>query len=203
MNPQTQAKLLRVIEQHEFLHVGGTEPIRVDVRIVAATNKDLAARVEENQFREDLYYRLNVVKLEVPPLRVRRSDIPLLAGHFMRKHAADNDFEVSRFSDDALRALLTYPWPGNVRELENAVERAVVLSDGETIDVEHLPELAGSPQADNLGVLIPGITLAELERTAIMQAIEACGGSTQQAAEMLGISRRKIQYRLKEWGEDT
>ena len=197
-----QVKLLRFLQEKQFERVGGNETITVDVRIVAASNRDLAEQVKDGDFREDLYYRLNVVQLDVPPLRARRSDIPLLAEHFVKKHAEENGFDVQGFSDEALLALMSYPWPGNVRELDNAIERAVVMTAGSTIETEHLPALAGSPQQDSLGVLVPGLTLAELERQAILQALEAAGGSTQKAAELLGISRRKIQYRLKEWGLD-
>ncbi len=197
-----QVKLLRFLQEKQFERVGGNETITVDVRIVAASNRDLAEQVKDGDFREDLYYRLNVVQLDVPPLRARRSDIPLLAEHFVKKHAEENGFDVQGFSDEALLALMSYPWPGNVRELDNAIERAVVMTAGSTIETEHLPALAGSPQQDSLGVLVPGLTLAELERQAILQALEAAGGSTQKAAELLGISRRKIQYRLKEWGQD-
>ena len=197
-----QVKLLRFLQEKQFERVGGNETITVDVRIVAASNRDLAEQVKDGDFREDLYYRLNVVQLDVPPLRARRSDIPLLAEHFVKKHAEENGFDVQGFSDEALLALMSYPWPGNVRELDNAIERAVVMTAGSTIETEHLPALAGSPQQDSLGVLVPGLTLAELERQAILQALEAAGGLLGRAAELLGISRRKIQYRLKEWGQD-
>ena len=195
-----QVKLLRFLQEREFERVGGNETISVDVRVVVATNRDLVEMVKEGRFREDLYYRLNVVQLDVPPLRARRSDVPLLAEHFLRKHAEANDLPVTRLSESALRALLAYPWPGNVRELENAIERAVVLAEGEAVEDEHLPVLTRSEQLDNVGVLVPGLTLAEVERMAIMQALEAASGSTQRAAELLGISQRKIQYRIKEWG---
>ena len=195
-----QVKLLRFLQEREFERVGGNETLRVDVRVVAATNKDLTQLVGDGRFREDLYYRLNVVALDVPPLRARRSDIPLLAEHFARKHAAQNGFAMKKFSEPALRAMLSYPWPGNVRELENAIERAVVLAEGEELSLDHMQALASASQADHLNLLVPGVTLEELERHAILQALEAAGGSTQKAADMLGISRRKVQYRLKEWG---
>jgi len=196
-----QVKLLRFLQQRSFERVGGNETLQVDVRIVAATNRDLAELVREKRFREDLYYRLNVVQLDMPPLRARRSDIPLLAHHFMQAHARENGFDIKRFSDDAMRLLMSYPWPGNVRELDNAIERAVVLATGDTIGVEQLPSFASVAKVDELNVLVPGVTLAELERVAIEQALDACDGSTQRAAEMLGISQRKIQYRLKQWAE--
>jgi DNA-binding NtrC family response regulator len=195
-----QVKLLRILQEKEFERVGGNQTLRVDVRIVAATNRDLAELVKQGRFREDLFYRLNVVQVELPPLRARRSDIPLLAEHFVRVHASENGFDPKRLTEAALKALIAYPWPGNVRELENVIERAVVLTTSDAIDVEHLPALASSAHADSLQVLVPGVTLAELERAAILQALEAAGGSTQRAADMLGISRRKVQYRLKEWG---
>jgi DNA-binding NtrC family response regulator len=194
-----QVKLLRFLQERQFERVGGNETLTVDVRIVAATNRDLRERVKAGSFREDLFYRLNVVQLDVPPLRVRKSDIPTLAAHFLRRFARENEREIHTFSDDALKSLLAYPWPGNVRELENAVERAVVMCDGDTIDAEHLPG-HGKEASVEMGVLVPGITLDELERLAILQALEAASGSTAKAAEMLGVSRRKVQYRLKEWG---
>ncbi|MCS6800034.1 MAG: sigma-54 dependent transcriptional regulator [Myxococcota bacterium] len=198
----TQVKLLRFLQEREFERVGGNETLRVDVRVVAATNRDLAALVREGKFRDDLFYRLNVVQIDVPPLRARRSDIPLLAHEFLRRFARDNGREIQGFTDEAMRAMLAYAWPGNVRELENAIERAVVMSTGRFIDVADLPVLAaasGQPQPPG-GWFVPGMTMAEIERTAILQTLEACGGSTKAAAQMLGISRRTIQYRLREWG---
>jgi DNA-binding NtrC family response regulator len=194
-----QVKLLRFLQERQFERVGGNETLTVDVRIVAATNRDLRERVKAGTFREDLYYRLNVVQLDVPPLRARKSDIPTLAQHFLQRFAKENGRTIRGFSDAALKALLTYPWPGNVRELENAIERAVVLCADDELGAEHLPARNGEASAE-LGILVPGITLEELERMAILQALEAASGSTSKAAEMLGVSRRKIQYRLKEWG---
>lgn len=195
-----QVKLLRFLQEKEFERVGGNETLQVDVRIVAATNRDLMEMVREGRFREDLYYRLNVVQIDVPPLRARKSDIPLLAQHFLGVYRQENEREIRGFTDEALRALLAYPWPGNVRELENAVERAVVLCEEGEIGVEHLPSSSGSGVRQDMSMLVPGMSMAELERMAILQTLEAVGGSTAKAADMLGISRRKIQYRLKEWG---
>jgi DNA-binding NtrC family response regulator len=194
-----QVKLLRFLQERQFERVGGNETLTVDVRIVAATNRDLRERVKAGSFREDLYYRLNVVQLDVPPLRARKSDIPTLAHHFLHRFAEENARPIRDFSDEALKSLLTYPWPGNVRELENAIERAVVMCNGEELDSEHLPARSGEAGLE-MGILVPGITLDELERVAILQALEAASGSTAKAAEMLGVSRRKVQYRLKEWG---
>ena len=196
-----QVKLLRFLQEREFERVGGNETLRVDVRVVAATNRVLEERVESGEFREDLFYRLNVVQLDVPPLRARRSDIPILAEHFLGKFAEENGRALAGFTDDALLALRLYPWPGNVRELENAIERAVVLTEGTRIEAVNLPSAQGQGDQQDLGVMIPGIRLEELERMAIERTMDAVGGSTSKAAEILGISRRKIQYRLKEWAQ--
>jgi two-component system response regulator HydG len=200
INPAVQVKLLRFLQEREFERVGGNDTVRVDVRIVAATNRNLLQLVEDNRFREDLYYRLNVVRLDVPPLRARPSDVSLLAGHFLRRFADENEKEIRGLSQRANDALLAHPWPGNVRELENAIEQAVVLCEGETVDVDDLPIAPAQPSADPLKLMIPGVSMAELERYAIIRTLEACGGSPSKAASMLGISRRTIQYRLHEWG---
>ena len=194
-----QVKLLRFLQEKQFERVGGNETLTVDVRVVAATNRDLKERMKAGLFREDLFYRLNVVQVDVPPLRVRKSDIPLLATAFLQRFADENGRTISGFTDAALRGLLSYPWPGNVRELENAIERAVVMCSGTQIDAEHLPAVPQEMVRD-LELLVPGISMAELERMAILQTLEAVSGSTAKAAEILEISRRKIQYRLKEWG---
>ncbi|MBM4373914.1 MAG: sigma-54-dependent Fis family transcriptional regulator [Deltaproteobacteria bacterium] len=195
-----QVKLLRFLQEREFERVGGDEPLQVDVRIVAATNRDLKAMVDEHTFREDLYYRLNVVRLEVPPLRARSSDVPLLAEHFLHRYAAENEKEVSGMSDAARDALVAHSWPGNVRELQNVIEQAVVLSESAEIGIEALP-LAGELKAcEPVRLMIPGVTLAELERFAIERTLDSVGGSPSKAASILGISRRTIQYRMREWG---
>ena len=196
-----QIKLLRFLQEREFERVGGNETLKVDVRVVAATNRNLKQRVEDGRFREDLFYRLKVVQLDVPPLRVRRSDIPLLAHSFLRKYAAENDRTVQGLAEDALQHLMIYPWPGNVRELENAIERSVVMCEGDLIERDDLPTSAhGDLQNGSVMALIPGITMTELERIAILRTLDAVDGSTARAAEILGISQRKIQYRVKEWG---
>ncbi|MDH5674108.1 MAG: sigma-54 dependent transcriptional regulator [Myxococcales bacterium] len=200
INRQVQVKLLRFLQEREFERVGGNETLHVDVRIVAATNRDLKQLVEDGRFREDLYYRLNVVRLEVPPLRARPSDVTLLADHFLRQYAEENEKTVHGFDQRARNALLAHPWPGNVRELQNAIEQAVVLCEGDTIEAEDLPIAPAPAELDSLKMMIPGITLAELERYAILKTLEACGGSPTRAAAVLGISRRTIQYRLQQWG---
>jgi DNA-binding NtrC family response regulator len=198
ISPAVQVKLLRFLQEHEFERVGGNETVKVDVRVIAATNRDLKAEVAAGRFREDLYYRLNVINLEMPALRSRPSDVPLLAMHFLRKYAAENAKSIEAFSDPALAQLAGYRWPGNVRELENVVERAVVLCNGPLITPAELPQHL-VPQGTSGGIQIPGSTLDEIERYAITRALEVAGGSTSKAAEMLGISVRKIQYKLHEY----
>jgi DNA-binding NtrC family response regulator len=198
VSPAVQVKLLRFLQEHEFERVGGNETVHVDVRVLAATNRDLKAAVTAGRFREDLYYRLNVITLEMPALRDRPSDVPLLAFHFLKKYVAENAKAIDGFSEDALLRLSGYTWPGNVRELENVIERAVVLASGPRITGAELPPHL-LPKRDGSGVMIPGSTLDEIERHAIIQTLEATGGSTSRAAEMLGISVRKIQYKLHEY----
>jgi two-component system response regulator HydG len=197
--PSIQVKLLTVLQERRFERVGGNESIQVDVRILAATNRDLAADVASGKFREDLYYRLNVVGAEMPPLRVRGGDAMILAEHFLRRFALENHKAVEGFTDRARTRLRSHPWPGNVRELENAIERAVVLCETNLIDEDLLPHGdAGSAGLD--GIAVPGATLAELERYAILRTLDAVEGSTVRAAEMLDVSVRTIQYRLHEYG---
>jgi len=195
---QTQVKLLRVLQERTFERVGGNEQVTVDVRLVAATNRDLTAAVRDGKFREDLFYRLNVVHVEMPPLRLRGGDVLVLADHFLRKYALENHRRIDGLSEGAREKLLQSRWPGNVRALENAIERAVVLAAGPIIEADDLPI---ESTLDGLGPLrIPGSTMAEIERYAIVKTLEAAGGSTSKAAELLDISVRTIQYRLHEYG---
>jgi DNA-binding NtrC family response regulator len=195
-----QVKLLRVLQEREIQRVGGTERIRVDVRIVAATNQDLELAVREKKFREDLYYRLNVIPIMLPPLRERRTDIPLLAEHFLAKYGGPE----RELSESALQALCRYHWPGNVRELESVIERAVVLGDSPVIDVPDLPAAVryGGPSMSLQLIEIPeeGIDLEALEKNLILQAMEKTGGNVTRAARLLGLSRRTMQYRLEKIG---
>ena len=201
ISPSIQIKLLRFLQEHEFERVGGNQTIQVDVRVVAATNRDLLARVRDGRFREDLYYRLNVVNVHVPPLRERNGDIALLATHFLERYASDNGETINGLSDDAIDRINRYPWPGNVRELENAIERAVVVCRGDVVRAEDLPANVNPADAPLPGGYppVPGSTVSELERFAILRTLEATGGSTSRAAAMLGISPRKIQYKLQEY----
>jgi two-component system, NtrC family, response regulator HydG len=196
--PATQVKLLRVLQEKTFERVGGNDTLAVDVRLIAATNKDLAAEVQNGRFREDLYYRLKVVHIEMPPLRLRGTDVLVLAEHFLRRFALENHKRIEGFSDQARAKIIGHRWPGNVRELENAVERAVVLAEGDRLEEDDLPiDVTLLPKGM---VRVPGATMAEIERFAILATLDATNGSTAKAAEMLDISIRTIQYRLHEYG---
>jgi two-component system response regulator HydG len=197
----TQVKLLRVLQERRFERVGGNETVAVDVRLVAASNRDLAAAAEEGQFRQDLFYRLNVVHIEMPPLRSRDTDILLLARAFLKRFADENERHIEEFSDGARARLLAHRWPGNVRELENAIERAVVLCDDKRIEEHHLPAELDASQKGKIA--IPGSTMADIERFAILSTLEATNGSTSRAAKMLGLSLRTVQYRAAEYGTET
>jgi DNA-binding NtrC family response regulator len=195
-----QVKLLRALQEREIMRVGGTERVKIDVRIVAATNRDLEADMRAGRFREDLFYRLNVIPILLPPLRERRTDIPLLVEHFMRKYADPK--RPRDVSEKALEILTAYDWPGNVRQLESVVERALLLSEGETIVPADLPAAvrAGLTAARGpLGLEIPetGIDLEGVERTLILKALEKTDGNVSRAARLLGLSRRTLQYRLE------
>jgi two-component system NtrC family response regulator/two-component system response regulator HydG len=205
ISPTVQVKLLRFLEEREFERVGGNKTFKVDVRIVAATHRDLKKKLEDGSFREDLYYRLNVIEIHIPTLRERAGDVALLAHHFLRKYAQANQKQIQGISDLAMAMILGHGWPGNVRELENAMERAVVLADDAMLTPVHFPTLppvsaGAAPKAASAdGISIPGSTLAEIEREAILRTVESVGGSTSRAAEMLQVSARKIQYKLKEY----
>jgi DNA-binding NtrC family response regulator len=199
ISPAIQVKLLRFLQEHEFERVGGTQTIRVDVRIIAATNRNLLEEIAKGRFREDLYYRLNVVSLEMPSLRERRSDIPALVNFFIDRYAKDNGKAIESCAPEALERLMNYNWPGNVRELENAIERAVVLSSGSLIESKQLPASITPMPAPSGMPVIPGATMTEVERYTILETLKATGGSTSRAAEILGISPRTIQYRLHDY----
>lgn len=203
--PNLQVKLLRVLQGHTFERVGGTETIEVDFRVLAATNRDLEACVREQLFREDLLYRLNVVRISVPPLRERRSDIVLLAEHFLRIYSEKNAFPAVGFSDDAILMLQTYSFPGNVRELENMVERAVLMARGRVVMPNHFPANAGDSPASNSngdGLELLSLpfhkALAELERRLIEKALREAGGNKTDAANRLQINRRLLYNKIEE-----
>ncbi len=196
----TQVKLLRVLQEREFERVGGNQTLGVDVRVIAATNRDLRQLVAEGKFREDLYYRLNVINIQMPPLRRRPSDIPALAMHFLDRFAKENERPSMTLSDASLALLAAYDWPGNVRELENVIERAVVLTEEDVVEPRHLPAELCQQSGEDTAPRIPGSPMADIERFAILKTLEAHGGSTSKAADVLGISVRKIQYKLHEYG---
>jgi two-component system, NtrC family, response regulator AtoC len=195
-----QVKLLRFLQEHEFERVGGDQTLRVDVRVIAATNRNLQEEVAKGRFREDLFYRLNVVGVELPPLRDRKSDVAALARFFLDKYAKDNGKQIDGFAPETVELLMSYDWPGNVRELENAIERAVVMASGREIEPKHLPPAVRPvAEADSAMPPVPGSTLAELEKYAILETLASVGGSTSKAADVLGISVRTIQYRLHQY----
>jgi two-component system response regulator HydG len=199
ITPRLQVKLLRFLQERTFERVGGNESVTVDVRLISATNRDLAKDVRQGSFREDLYYRLNVVRIDMPPLRLRGGDAVLLANHFLLRFAEENHSPVRTFSEDALMKIGRHRWPGNVRELENAIERAVVLSTGSELREADLP-FEDDPDI-RLGVRVPGSTLAEVTRHTILKTLEATSGSTVKAARILGVSLRTLQYRLRAYGD--
>jgi DNA-binding NtrC family response regulator len=198
-----QAKLLRVLQERRFERVGGSREITVDVRIVAATNRRLADEVREKRFREDLYYRINVFPVSLPPLRERKDAIPLLVDYFIRKFSASAGRRFSGIDPDAEKAILEYSWPGNIRELQNAIERAVILGRN-VLTVSDFPDISeknvNERRADISGSAYEKPLLEEAERNAILEALKNCGNNRTLAAEMLGISRRKLQYRIREYG---
>lgn len=203
ISPSTQVKLLRFLQTREFERVGGNQTHSVDVRIVAATNRNLEEEVRNGNFREDLYYRLNVINVETPPLRVRRSDIPVLIRHFVDRYARENGKTIREVSTEVVHTLEAYDWPGNVRELENVIERAVVLAESNSIEPHHLPAglklRQGGPRSFSDDVRIPGSTLEDLERLAILATYESTGGDTKETSRILDISQRKIQYKLRDY----
>ncbi len=199
MPPATQVKLLRVLQEGEFERVGGSQTLKGDVRVIAATNLDLEAAVATGRFRKDLFYRLNVIHLCIPPLRERAEDIPLLALHFLDKFCLENNRPAMGFSQEALAAMKSYSWPGNVRELANVVERAVALCTGNMVELNDLPdEIRRHSPADDQIILPVGAPMEEIERLAILQTLKKTGGDKELAARLLGIGLATLYRRLKE-----
>lgn len=198
---QLQSKLLRVLQESEFERVGSGTPIKVDVRIIATTNRDLMEEIKKGSFREDLYYRLNVINIEVPALRERKDDIPLLVEHFIEKFNREDDRQVSGITDKALNLLMQYPWPGNVRELENMVQRAVVTARDNIITHKDFPHhLALGPTSASSDMLADPITISEGEKILILKSLERNSGNRTKAAEELGITTRTLRNKLHEYG---
>jgi two-component system response regulator HydG len=204
MSLAMQVKLLRVLQEREITRVGGEEVIKVDVRIIAATNKDLLQEIDAGRFREDLYYRLNVVTLNMPPLRDRREDIPLLAQHFLKMFAEKNRKEIKGFTPQAMDRLLKYDWPGNVRELMNAVERGVVLSRSDYLDEEELSPIlrdaSSSREIPPKDATLTDMPLDEVEKATILKTLELTGGNKSEAARRLGVTRKTLHKKLKMYG---
>ncbi len=197
-----QVKLLRVLQEKSFERVGGTETLCVDVRVIAATNRDIASAMQQGQFREDLYYRLNVFQIHMPPLRERKEDIPLLAQHFVEKFRPT--YLVNKISPAAMELLVRYHWPGNIRELQNVIERAAIICQGNEILPEHLPKELLAAQKTTAGPVInfpdQGISLEEVEKELILKALEKTGGNQTRAAQLLGITRSALLYRSQKYG---
>jgi len=210
ISPSVQVKLLRVLEERRFERVGGDTPVEVDIRLIAATNRNLRAWVEEGKFREDLFFRLDVVNITLPPLRERLDDIPVLCSHFIREFAEKNNRTIDGITADAVAQLAAYRWPGNVRELRNTIEKMVVLSRGDRLTARDIPpnirsEVKAAPVASQsaAATLVPAnASLADTERAMIFKAIEQQGGSRTKAAEALGISRRTLHRKLKQYEEE-
>jgi len=200
--PAIQVKLLRVLQEREFERLGGTKTLKVDVRLIAATNRDLRAALEEKTFREDLYYRLNVVAIDVPPLRDHKEDIPALATFFLEKFARESEKPVRALTPQAIKLLMDFHWPGNVRELENIIERAVTLSEGPTLDAPdiHLDIAPPRVVAGATAALPEGVSLEQWEDEMIREALRRANGNKSQAARALGLSRNALRYRLSKIG---
>jgi DNA-binding NtrC family response regulator len=203
--PNIQVKLLRVLQEREFERLGSNKTRQIDVRVIAATNADLRAALEHGEFREDLYYRLNVVPINVPPLRERKEDIPALAEHFVRKYAAELGSRVTGISEEALRVLRQHHWPGNVRELENVIERSLVLCSGEVLEAADIKlDATGRNSRSSEELFLPdGVTLQEHEQDLIRKALEKAKGNKSQAARLLGLSRNALRYRLSQMGIES
>jgi DNA-binding NtrC family response regulator len=200
INQNVQIKILRVLQERKFERVGGEETIDVDVRIVAATNRDLQEEIRKGNFREDLYYRLNVVNIHVPPLRERRDDIPLLAMSFLREFAEENGKKLDGFDPKARQALYAYPWPGNVRELRNSVESAVVMAGSGLVNIDDLPPNVRSSSKEREVRVPVGSTLEEAEKMLIRETLAAQGGNKSRTAEILGIGRKTLYQKIEEYG---
>jgi Nif-specific regulatory protein len=203
LNLATQVKLLRVLQEKEFERLGGTATIRANIRLVAATNKDLEKAIAAGEFRDDLYYRLNVFPIFIPPLRDRKADILLLADHFVEKFAREHGKKVKRISTPAIDMMASYHWPGNVRELANAVERAVVVCDGQVVHAYHLPPTLQTAEASGTGQTVSlSEALAAFERDVLQDALKSARGNRAKAARLLSTTERIFNYRVRRYGID-
>jgi DNA-binding NtrC family response regulator len=202
MTPPTQTKILRVLQSGTFERVGGNQPIQADVRVIAATNKPLEAAVAAKQFREDLFYRLNVVRIHIPPLRDRRDDIPLLVNYFLKKISREQQQHPKSIATSVIKTLEKYHWPGNVRELENAIERSLVLASGNVLEAPDIRiDMAPKSRIGSTDGFLPeGMTLDSYEQSIIREALNRANGNKSQAARLLGLSRNALRYRLSKLG---
>jgi DNA-binding NtrC family response regulator len=200
IGPESQAKLLRALQEREFCRVGDTRSIAFDARIIAATNQDLRRAVEARTFRDDLYYRINVVNLDLPPLRERKEDIPLLVAHFLKEYNRRRKRSVGAVSEAALRLLLDYSWPGNIRELENVIERAVILCDGKTIEPWDFPFTNARAKTSEAAAAPPEGTLEDVEKAHIMRVLRHVGGHRSRAAQALGVDRKTLRAKIRRYG---
>jgi transcriptional regulator with PAS, ATPase and Fis domain len=199
-----QAKLLRALQERKIRRVGGTHEISVDVRVIAATNRDLRAMVSDGRFRDDLYYRINVLSIDVPPLRERREDIPVLIDYFLKKHTKNTSRLITGLTPETKKLMVDYSWPGNVRQLESAIERAILLAEGEKITLEDLPtevrQDVGPASEGTFKLPAEGINFEDVERNLITQAMEQTDYNITKAAKLLGLTFRTLQYRLEKFG---
>jgi Nif-specific regulatory protein len=203
LNLTTQVKLLRVLQEREFERLGSSEPIRANIRLVAATNKDLEKAIQAGEFREDLYYRLNVFSIFVPALRERKPDILLLSEHFLEKFAREHGKKIKRISTPAIDMLVSYHWPGNVRELANAIERAVVLCDAQVLHAHHLPPTLQTAEASGTIQTAPlRDVLQTFEKDALLDALKSARGNRAKAARLLQTTERIFNYRVRKYGID-
>ncbi|MCG8607581.1 sigma 54-interacting transcriptional regulator, partial [bacterium] len=207
ISESVQTKLLRVLQERKITRLGGTETIEVDVRIITATNRDLEEAIEGNRFREDLYYRLNVIPIVMPPLRERSTDIPLLLEHFVKKFSLENKMPPPTISEEAINLCIDYDWPGNVRELENAIENAIVLGEGQTILPEHLPFGMASNRRSSLKLDFLKNAgqkykdkMEAAEKMVLLEAIDRAKGNKSEAAKALDVSLRTMRYKIKKYG---
>jgi transcriptional regulator with PAS, ATPase and Fis domain len=200
MTPALQAKLLRFLEEKTFKRVGGLNDVHVDVRVVAATNRDLEQEVKDNKFREDLFYRLQVMPIQLPALRERKGDVQALANYFIDRFNREFRKRVRGLSPASADMLESYPWPGNVRELRNAIERAVLLADGEWLMPADFSAVGVTSSATAFHLPANGVNLRDLEKQLVVQALERCGGNQTRAGQLLGINRDQVRYRILKFG---
>ena len=201
ISPEIQARFLRVVETQEFMRLGGQSPIKVDVRIISATNRDLAEEVKSGRFREDLYYRLKVVTIDIPPLKERKSDIPLFVNAFLKELSQENNKNVNQIDREAMKLLINYDWPGNVRELRNIIESMVVMATSDKLEASDLPEnIRGAENSQPSSAVHSGMSMEEIEKEIIKKTLEDTNGNKTQAAKILDIGLRTLHRKIQKYG---